>query len=150
MKPVTPPANDVLLATYRAARYRVYAPGREILLRVDAFDAELAKLLREAWVSSAALLTAWNPHSERRVDAINQSQQARLEEELQAGGYPCLRARNESGVDDSTEWNEDSVLALDLDLPAAHALAARYGQLAFLWIDAEATPRLMVTAASPR
>ena len=44
-------------------------------------------------------------------------------------------------------WNEESVLALDISLPAARDLAARYGQLAFLWIDRQATPRLIITAA---
>jgi hypothetical protein len=38
------------------------------------------------------------------------------------------------------------VLALDIPLDAARTFAARYGQLAFLWIDEQATPRLVVTA----
>src|SRR5690606_41419281 len=38
-------------------------------------------------------------------------------------------------------WNEDSVLALDIPLDAARTFAARYGQLALLWIDEQATPR---------
>lgn len=148
--PDTQPIPDAsLLAAYRATCYRVSAPGRELLLRIDQSDAQLAKLLREAWVSHAALLTAWNPGSRPQPLEQNRALQTQLVRELEAAGYPCLAGRNEAASPDpATEhtWNEDSVLALDIPLDAARTFAARYGQLAFLWIDEQATPRLVVTA----
>lgn len=137
---------DGLLAAYRATCYRVWAPGRELQLRIDQPDEGLAKLLREAWVDGAALLTAWNPRSQRQSQQDNRALQKQLLRELEAAGRPCLVARNEAAGGDEA-WNEESVLALDISLPAARDLAARYGQLAFLWIDRQATPRLIITAA---
>lgn len=137
--------DDNLLAAYRATCYRVFAPGRELRLHIDQYDAQLAKLLREAWVECAALLTAWNPGS-RPLDAQqNRALQKQLVAELEAAGHPCLAGRNEAAGND--EWNEDSVLALDLGLEAARAIALRHGQLAFVWIDQRATPQLVITAA---
>jgi hypothetical protein len=139
--------DDRLLAAYRATRYRVAAPGRDLLLRVDRYDEQLAKLLREAWVDSAALITAWNPRSQRQEEARNRALQEQLVRELEAAGHPCLPGRNEAPLEESVDWNEDSVLALDISLDQARVIAARYGQHAFLWIDREATPRLVLTAA---
>ncbi|MFO7324820.1 MAG: DUF3293 domain-containing protein [Pseudomonadota bacterium] len=151
MAPVIPDPrhlpDDRLLAAYRATRYRVSAPGRDLLLAVDRYDEQLAKLLREAWVDSAALITAWNPRSQQQETERNRALQDQLVRELQAAGHPCLPGRNEAPIDDPEDWNEDSVLALDISLEEARAIAARYGQHAFLWIDKEATPRLVLTAA---
>lgn len=142
---------DELLAAYRATRYRVFAPGRELLLHIDQRDESLAKLLREAWVEGGALLTAWNPGSQHQSLEKNRALQKQLVGELETAGHPCLAARNEAQADQAADvWNEDSVLALDIGVDAARDIAARYGQLAFLWIDRQATPRLIITAARPK
>lgn len=148
--PRTPELTDQqLLAAYRATTYSVAAPGRTLFLRVDQFDAQLAKLLREAGVEQAALLTAWNPRSKAQAHHLNEASQAALVHELAAAGYPCLTGRNVPTDSASTaaQWTEASVLAMGLPLTPARELAARYGQLAFVWIDHEATPRLLLTAA---
>jgi hypothetical protein len=63
--------------------------------------------------------------------------------ELGAGGYRLLPGRNE---DPCGQWPvEESVLVLGMDLAAARDCAARYGQVAFLWTDAAATPQLIQT-----
>lgn len=149
MTDVTHTTLEQLLAAYRASCYRVWAPGGELLLRVDQHEPKLAKLLREAWVEGAALLTAWNPRSTPQPLHVNQSRQAALERELRTAGCACLRARNEPAVDSATnaQWIEESVLALGLTLGKAHELAAGHDQLAFLWITSDATPRLMTTTA---
>jgi len=136
-----------LLAAYRVTCYRVWAPAMELQLYVDRHDAGLAKLLHEASIDTAALLTAWNPASTPQLPDVNQAQQAVLERELRDAGIACLRGRNEPRVDSATQspWNEDSVLALDISLDAAGELALRFGQLAYLWIDRQATPRLIAT-----
>lgn len=138
-----------LAEAYLRTTYRVWAPGQELQLQVGREDPGLAKLLREAWVQGAALLTAWNPGSQPCTRAVNESAQQRLLAELSRAGKPWLPARNEPRATVATgeDWTEESVLALDLTLPTARALAARYGQVAFLWIDARATPQLVFTAA---
>jgi hypothetical protein len=140
--------DDTLLAAWRATSYRVQAPGAELKLRIDQHDAQLAKLLREAWVECAALLTAWNPGSRPQSRERNEASQDALLRELRDAGYPCLSGINEpeNAADSATAWIEPSVLVLDLPLDVARAIAARYGQLAFLWIDQQATPRLVRTA----
>jgi hypothetical protein len=145
-----PPAvpDPQLLAAYRATHYVVRAPGRDLHLRIDQYDAQLAKLLREAWVDSAALITAWNPGSQRQASQLNHALQSQLVNALAADGHPCLHGRNEPAVESAREaWQEESVLALGITLASARAIAARYGQLAFVWIDQDATPRLRLTAA---
>lgn len=147
-KKAASPAPLRLAGAYLRTTYRVWVSGQVLQLRVGKQDAELARLLREAAVRGAALLTAWNPHSQRRDRDWNDSAQARLLAELAQAGYPCLPARNEPDPPHGGEdWTEEGVLVLDLTLPAARALASRYGQLAFLWIDTRATPQLIFTAA---
>jgi hypothetical protein len=148
MKDTPRSMDDALLAAWCATSYRVQAPGVELKLRIGQHDAQLAKLLREAWVERAALLTAWNPGSRPQSREKNEASQDALLRELRNAGYPCLTGMNEpeNTADSATNWIEPSVLALDVPLEAAHAIAARYGQLAFLWIDQQATPRLVRTA----
>jgi hypothetical protein len=148
MKNTPRPLDDSLLASYHSTCYRVRAPGVELQLRIGQYDAHLAKVLREAWVASAVLLTAWNPGSRQQTRQQNDASQEALLQELKAAGYPCLAGTNEAEntAESGTNWHETSVLALDVPLASAREIAARYGQLAFLWIDQQATPRLEITA----
>lgn len=141
-------AARALAEAYLRTTYRVWIPGAELELRVGKADAGLAGLLRGNRAGTAALLTAWNPGSERHTRQWNESAQRRLLAELSRSGHRLLRARNEpDAAQGGADWTEESVLALDLELPPARALASRYGQAAFLWIDASATPQLIFTAA---
>jgi len=84
-------------------------------------------------VASAALITAWNPYSEPRSDTENQAAQQKLEAELTAQGISYLPAVGKGTTDD---WPpEPSVLALGLEFTAAQALAVKYQQNAYLWIE---------------
>lgn len=137
--------DHVLKTAYRAALYRVLAPAGELLLKVDQPSPGLADLLREAGADQAALLTAFNPHSQIQTAGWNRTAQARLLAQLAAEGYRPLPACN---GDPAGRWPvEHSVLVPGMDLPAARRIAARYQQVAFLWIDARGTPRLVETRA---
>lgn len=144
--------NQQLLTAYRATTYRVAVPGGTLALRIDQHDAQLATLLQETGTDCAALLTAWNPASERQSPAGNAMRQQALLHDLAAGGYRCLPGTNvpDGGDGHSEGWSEDSVLVFNIALPAAREIASRYGQNAFLWIDRHATPRLIVTAPEVR
>lgn len=84
-------------------------------------------------VASAALITAWNPYSEPRSDAENQAAQRQLEAELAELGISYLPA---VGKGTTGDWPpEPSVLALGLEFSAAQALAVKYQQNAYLWIE---------------
>jgi hypothetical protein len=138
--------RDELEAAYRAASYRVAGPAGEFMLKVDQHSEPLANLLRGAGVGQAALLTAFNPQSEVQTAEWNRAAQARLRAELAAGGYQLVAACN---GDPAGQWPvEESVLALGMDLAAARECAARYQQVAFLWMDAGGIPRLIETATA--
>ena len=84
-----------------------------------------------AWATPGrrwAILTAWNPGSNRQVEAINHAAQARLEAQLRAAGWAFQPAWNGEG-----EWREESALVSDIPLAEAVSLGQRYGQHALLW-----------------
>jgi hypothetical protein len=136
--------DEALREAYRAARYRV-ADG-DLLLAVDQPSPALAALLRRLDAPTAALFTAFNPSGLRQADALNHAAHVDLLHDLHQAGYHSLAAVNE---DPRGQWpDEPSLLVPAISLAAARALAARYRQLAFLWMDAaSATPRLFETAA---
>jgi hypothetical protein len=137
--------NEAQRAAFRITDYRVDAPAGELLLKVDQQNAMLADVLRSRGADCAAVITAFNPQARLQEDAENRAAQALLERDLDASGHDLLPGRNE---DPTGHWPvEESFLVPGLTQPAARELAARYGQLAFLWIDASnATPRLIETA----
>ena len=62
-------------------------------------------------------------------------------------GSAGLEFRTGCNVDPHQRWPaEETVLVADLPLPQAHKLAVHFGQLAFLWCDASAVPRLHLAA----
>lgn len=141
--------DQQLLAAYRSTTYRVAAQGTTLALHIDQHNADLAKLLQDTGVDCAALLTAWNPGSNWLSRTDNALRQRALLDELAAGGFCWLPAANvpHHGSSIGEDWTEDSVLVLALDRHGANAIAARYGQCAFLWMDRSATPQLIVTGA---
>jgi hypothetical protein len=135
-----------LESAFRRACYRVHAPRGDLVLRVDVFEPELETLLHANHVQEAALLTAFNPHGRRQPPFRNRQAQRALRAELLQSGLEILEGRNE---DPRGLWPaEPTLLALGLSLPVAHHVALRYGQAAFLWLDATGTPRLVEAAAA--
>jgi hypothetical protein len=139
--------NNAQRAAFRATRYHFDSPDGELLLQVDVAHAGLAALLRRHGAGCAAVVTAFNPQAIRQDDARNLAAQTSLHGDLTAAGVTFLAGRNE---DPSGQWpSEPSCLMIGMPLAEARALAARYGQLAFLWTDAtSAAPRLIETAPS--
>lgn len=134
-----------LRKTFRGVHYCVTAPRGDLLLRVDQRHPDLAALLEESGASQAALLTAFNPGARRAAPFRNQRAQRRLREEIAHRGYRTLAGRNE---DPRGRWpTEPTLLVLGLPLQVARRLAAGHGQVAFLWIQSDGTPRLVETAA---
>lgn len=142
------PAAAVLTAELRRAfrntHYRFRTSGGELLLAIDSRSEPLRKLLREYGQTCAAAITAYNPGSHLRDADSNRRAQQQLERELQTLGLTCFPGRHE---DPGAQWPaEVSTLVLGLSCPAACGIAARYRQLAIVWCDATATPRLIEVA----
>jgi hypothetical protein len=139
--------QDALLTAFRAAHYRFDTVEGDLLLMVDLPNRALAALLHDRGADCTAVLTAFNPQGSRQNNAANRQAQDMLLRDIQSGGYAFLPGRNE---DPCGEWPvEESFLILGMDIATGQTLAARYGQLAFLWTDAtSATPRLIETATA--
>jgi hypothetical protein len=135
--------TDALTIAYRAALYQVDLPDTRLELGVDAHCEALQRWLSMHGHACAAVLTAHNPHSERRSDAQNDAAQRQLQDAIRTRGLRFFPGCN---LDPQDKWPpEESLLVPDLPLDEAHALARQFGQRAFLWCDDSGTPRLIQT-----
>lgn len=122
-----------LVRAYREARYSVTHNQSVIELRIGEVNTALVQLMRERKVSTAAVLTAHNPYSDRKSQADNTSAQQELLQALTKQGIATLSAL---GFDPNNAWEpETSVLALGISLQYAEALADQYGQNGFVWVN---------------
>jgi hypothetical protein len=103
----------------------------------------LAALFRDLGVSSAAVITAWNPRGLIRSEIDNHAAQAGLIARLDTLGFPHAPGH---GVDSDPAgaWTpEGSRFLLGLGHDAAAGLG-HLGQNAVVWSDADAVPKLMI------
>jgi hypothetical protein len=136
--------TEELLSAFRTTLYLVDLPSARVQLQVNAVSEPLRSWLQSEGHYCAALLTAHNPASQHREPAANQAAQQHLHGLLRERGLTFHIGCN---VDPRQRWPaEDSVLVADLPLPQAHRLAVHFGQLAFLWCDASAVPKLHLAA----
>lgn len=94
---VLPPG---IIESYLATEYRISANPR-FVLRIGQQSDELAALYREHAVSTAAVLTAWNPRSEPKSSTENEMAQAALMSEIDAR---ALRHWPGHGADPTGQW----------------------------------------------
>jgi hypothetical protein len=136
--------TEELLSAFRSTLYLVDLPDQRVQLQVDVPSGPLLQWMQARGHFCAALLTAHNPAAQRRSSLANQQAHHQLVELLRERG---LESHTGCNVDPRQRWPaEDSLLVADLPLPQAHRLAVHFGQLAFLWCDASATPRLHLAA----
>ena len=132
-----------LISAYRAAVYEVDAGDAVVAFRVEERCPALDGLLRKHAAGSAALITAHNPRSHKRSDADNaQAHRSLLSavKELTPNHLPSW------GRDPEGKWPpEAGLLIFDLPRADAFALAQRFGQYAFLWIENARPPQLLMT-----
>jgi hypothetical protein len=121
-----------LARAYRATRYQVAGQRFTIGRRSRAIDGVLAGM----HTREAVLLTADNPHSRRRPDAVNARMMRRLHAALR--GHTAFQAESGEG-----HWREAQFLVA---CPAAWAapLARRFGQNAIVLLRAGQAPALRV------
>ena len=141
---MTPELHDA----FRNTRYELHLATGIACLGVDQHCAKLDEWLRANDCSCAAWLTAFNPGGLLRADSLNAAAQQQLESRLMNGGYQLCRG---TAVDPSGNWPpEPSVLVAGMSSDAALALAREFGQVAFLWCAADATPRLVPAGQDAR
>jgi hypothetical protein len=130
-----------LIDAYRATNFRVLGQD-PFVLNIGQSSKPLQKLYDEHGCRSAAFITAWNPFSQPTDDTENSRLQALLETELLVVSTALFAGM---GEDPSGQWpGEKSALALGLSLTNAKSIGIRFKQNAFVWIDRDATPELLI------
>lgn len=129
------------LAAFHATEYHVDIPYKSFVLRIGEHSSALKDLHKEYGVTSSAYLTAWNPLGTIASPDQNAANQAELERDLAHLGLITLPGE---GKDPSSGWAEQSLLALGLSREQAFMLGNKYQQLAILFSEADAVPRLVL------
>src|SRR5262245_61790562 len=117
--------DPATIAAYAATHYVVHGAVPDFVLRSGRRSAELKALYDRNGVACAAFVTAWNPGSHRRDDAINQAAQSQLEQALRETTFPIFAG---IATDPNGAWpNEPSVLVLGIKREDAEQLGRQYG-----------------------
>ena len=129
-KPLEVP--DGLREAYAATDYVVHATP-ELHVRIgEQLPRELAALMVENGCRTAAIVTAWNPCSQRLPSQDNHLRQLQLHHDLRTAGIVWVPAE---GRDPTGAWPaEASVLAFGLDAEEARGLMVRHQQHAIVWL----------------
>lgn len=138
-----------LREAYAAAHYRVLLDGGCVIVRIgQPAPAPVQALLAAHGATRAAVLTACNPRSKPLAQARNAQRQRTLLAALARLGTACVPA---VGADPQQRWPPElSVLAIGLARDPASALAASFGQYAWVELMAGAPARLVFTVHWPR
>ena len=137
--------DERLAAEYRQSLYVIHSGTTRIETRIDQPCAELAAVLRRCSVDGAVLVSACNPDSQPLPPECNLLRQRALEDELNEQDFAFLPAL---GRADDGGWQEPGVLVLGISAVEAHAVAARWGQRAFVVYDASGCGRLRFVDAT--
>lgn len=136
------PISIELSKSYFSTIFKVIDKDLEVILPQPGADApDTLRRLHERYdVKSSALLTAYNPYSEKTDDAANVRAQAALVEEIRRH-WEFLPGE---GCDPAGVWPpEPSILILGISLEEARGLARKYRQNAFVWGDAHGRTHLI-------
>jgi hypothetical protein len=131
-----------LIAAYRATDYVVFDDGREVVLRVEEINPAIDALLMRHGAAQAVVITAWNPFSNRSLDAENERRQNELWQWIAQHHLFALPAE---GRDRSGEWPaEESFLIFDMTPQAAEELGRQFGQNAIVSVSSGRAPSLIL------
>jgi len=131
-----------LLRAYRDADYVIFNEAEELIVHIDESNLPVDELLRQLDVRSAAIITAWNPRSQVCPDAENQAAHEQLESAVARLRLTALPAE---GRDPTGAWTpEQSLFITGIQRHQATALAARFGQNAYVWLERRRPAELVV------
>jgi len=135
-------ADPALLAAYRAAHYVVSIEGAIFRLQVDRpLPEPVAQWLRP--YGTAGWLSAFNPASQRLPILENVRRHQALWARLCSAGFEPLVGY---ATDPAESWpDETSLLVPAIDRDQLHRLAHDFGQAAYLWLDPDHPPELVLT-----
>ncbi len=123
--------KNSLIQAYRQTIYRVYADVGDCDCKIgEKLPAKLNSLLGR--YKMAIIITACNPASQLCADEENQKQNQQLQSELDSVGYHYYPA---IGIAKEGDWQEASFFVVGISRQQADALAERYGQNAYIWLE---------------
>lgn len=130
-----------LLSAYHNALYWVRS-NPTILLRIGTFSEAARDLLNKHDADSAVIITSDNPKSELRSEEENSFFRDKLQQEVIQTQCPFFLTVS---VDPAGQWpDEHGFLLLDLPLEETERLMRKFGQWATIWIEKDATTRLLL------
>ena len=133
--------SEELISAYKQTDYNV-SSSPPFTLKIGQFSDELIDLYKLYGFTTAAYITAYNPYSKETTGVQNELAQSDLERELASRSLIFLQGE---GKDTEGRWSaEKSVLILGIDYSAAEKLAVKYRQNAFVWINSDGVPELVL------
>ena len=96
----------------------------EFIMKIDTIISEVQHL------NSWAFITAWNPSPEILSPEENRNRNKNLENDIIKFG---LKYSNGIGISADEQWSEKSFFIENISLDNANELAAKYGQLAYVF-----------------
>lgn len=127
---------------YTSTAYRVYDGNNVETLQIGKASDYMAARMRQLEVTTACLITAWNPYSEPAGETENRARNAALETEIRNAGLFLLPGRGENTRD---EWpGEESILAFGPSRALATRWCRQYRQHAVVWVGSDGIPRLLL------
>ena len=131
-----------LISGYRDTDYQIGAGSDSISLRIDQYSESLAKLLIASKHPCAAMISAYNPYSQRLSNEENLIAHESLRNNLRRHYCPIIESLN---IDPTGRWpTEKSFFVLGADLNTAQSLGQQFNQNAIVWIGNDAIPRLIL------
>ena len=94
-----------LYSAYQQARYVIIRNEIELTFKVDHHYPWLDELLADNKASNAVFITAYNPHSRILNDTINQANNGRLRQEIEAHEYRYILGYS---TNESADWPKEA------------------------------------------
>ena len=129
-----------LIKAYEDADYVVFAQPL-LILKIGVPSRRLDQLIEQERATTAAFLTAANPHSEPRSAAENGAELAKLDQIVAHAGYPW---RPGEGREPDGGWVEPSRLVIGIYRANAETLGRLFGQNAIVFVDKGRAPELVL------
>lgn len=131
-----------LLTNYARAAYQVGSDADAFILHIDQYSEAMFQLLIEKNMSSAAIITAYNPQSQIQSRKKNLYAHAALIKAIHSYGKTVIEGEN---IDPSGLWpSEKNICVLGMNLKTIRTLGIQFNQNAIVWVDHTAVPRLVL------
>jgi hypothetical protein len=131
---------EELLCAYAATDFVVFDRGEEWILKVGQTSPRIDALLDRYGVTTATIVTAFNPRSRVLSPEVNMARHRSLVQLLEDGGLPFLYGE---GRDPTGRWiAEAECIVFGISLAEGLEIARRFDQNAVAFIERGKAPRL--------